>query len=200
MVLKDGSIRAVLLVSSINFALKSEDEQNALIAGYTQFVNSFDYPFQIVIQSRQLDIEGYIRALREQQKAQENDLLRTQIAAYTEYVQELIELGEIMTKRFFLVLPYSVLGDKKKGFFSRLQEVLNPGGAIRIRRKEFEKYKTELSLRVGQAQSILQGMGLDSARLDTQGLIELYYNAYNPKTSQNQKLAPIEEVRVDQEF
>lgn len=198
-VLKDGTIRAVVLVSSINFALKSEDEQNALISAYMDFLNAFDFPFQIVIQSRKLDIAGYIQQLRDQSRTQPNELLKIQIQSYVKYIQELVELGEIMTKRFFVVIPYAPGGSKRKGFWERFQEVFTPGSVIRLRRKVFLDYKKELDLRVGHISGMLEGMGLKTVRLDTQSLIELYYNVYNPKTSARQPLADVTQLQVETE-
>ncbi len=172
-ILKDGTLRSVILCSSINFALKSEDEQKALISGYMQFLNSLDHPMQIVIQSRRLDVEGYLRRLSEAQKKQTNELLKLQIASYIEYIQELIEIGEIMTKRFFIIIPYNPLGDKSKNFWSRLKELFTPGKLIKIKKEKFLEYKKDLQLRINNIQSNLRGMGLETAVLDTQSLIEL---------------------------
>jgi hypothetical protein len=197
-ILKDGTLRSVILCSSINFALKSEDEQKALISGYMQFLNSLDHPMQIVIQSRQLDIESYLRRLNEARKKQTNELLKVQIASYIEYIQELIEIGEIMTKSFFIVIPYNPLGDKSKSFWTRLKELFTPGKLIKIKREKFLEYKEALQLRINNIESNLRGMGLETAVLDTQSLIELYYNFYNPRTSQNQKLRDINKLRIEQ--
>ena len=112
-ILKDGTIKSVILSSSVNFALKSEDEQNALITSYMQFLNSLDHPMQIVIQSRKLDVEGYMRRLRDAQKKQTNQLLKVQIVGYIDYIKELIELGEIMTKRFFIVIIHGLFSTYK---------------------------------------------------------------------------------------
>ena len=101
--LKDGTLRAVLAVASTNFALKSEDEQNALISGYAQFLNSLDHPLQIMIQSRRLNIDEYFNRLKIAEKEQTNELLRMQITDYLSFTRELVELGEIMSKRFYVV-------------------------------------------------------------------------------------------------
>lgn len=197
-VMKDGTLRQVILCSSINFALKSEDEQNALISGYMQFLNSLDHPLQVVIQSRTLDIEGYLRRLVEAQKKQTNELLKLQIISYISYVKELIEIGEIMTKRFLIVVPYNPLGDKSKNFWVRLKEVFSAGQAIKLKKEKFDEYKEALHLRISNVQSNLRAMGLETAILDTQGLIELYYNVYNPRTSQNEKLRDINKLQIEQ--
>jgi hypothetical protein len=196
-ILKDGTLRAVILCSSVNFALKGEDEQNALISSYVEFLNSLDHPLQIVIQSRKLDVEGYIRRLREAEKKQTNELLKNQIGGYVDYVQQLIEIGEIMTKKFFIIVPFNPLGAKGKSFFTRLKETFIPTQLIKIRRDKLAEYKEQLNLRISNIQSNLKSMGLDSVILDTQGLIELYYNVYNPKTGQNQKIKDVGKIGLE---
>ena len=146
--LKDGSLRAVLLASSINFALKSADEQEALIQAYIQFINGLDFPLQIVIQSRRMNIDPYLAALAEQYKKQSNELLKTQIKEYTAFVKDLVELGEIMQKRFYVVVPYDPRTDRKKNFFARLSEALTPAALIRLKAKQFEERREALLQRV----------------------------------------------------
>ncbi len=198
--MKDGTLRAVLLVSSINFALKAEEEQQALIQAYMDFLNSFDYPFQIVIQSRKLNMGKYLDGLKVLEKAQQNELLKAQMSSYREYVQELVELGDIMTKRFYVVLPYAPGESQTKSYWEKFQEVFTPGTVIKLSKKNFDKYKRELDIRLGQVAGSLTGMGLQAVRLDTQSLIELYYNAYNPTSSAGQPLADMNELRAEQEF
>jgi len=197
-IMKDSSLRAVLLASSVNFALKSEEEQNAIVSGYVQFLNSLDYPLQIVIHSRRLNIEKYLDKLKTQEKEQKNELLKMQIADYRQFVGELIELGDIMSKRFYVVVPYSPLTNKQKGFFDRFKEVLTPSSAIRLHEEKFLDRKRELMLRVDGVTSGLQSMGIQTAMLDTQSLIELYYNAYNPELAETEKLSPINNLRVEE--
>ena len=196
-ILKDSSLRAVIMCSSINFALKSEEEQNALIYGYMEFLNSLDHSLQIVIQSRKLDVEDYLRRLREAQKKQTNELLKIQIGSYLDYIRELIEIGEIMTKKFFLIVPYNPLGDKTKNFWTRLSETFRRAQSISINKDRLQKYKTELGLRVDNIQGRLKSLGLESVQLDTQGLIELYYNSYNPITSQSQRLKDVSLLNIE---
>ena len=113
-ILKDGTLRSVLLVSSINFALKSVDEQNAIVQAYMQFLNGLEFPIQVVIQSRRMNIDTYVRTLDENEKNQTNDLLKRQIHDYREFVKQLVKMGDIMQKRFYVVVPYSS-GDKAGG-------------------------------------------------------------------------------------
>jgi hypothetical protein len=195
-VMRDGSLRAVLLISSINFALKSEDEQNAIISAYVSFLNNIDFPLQIVIQSRELNIDNYLEDLKQKGKEQTNELLKMQTAEYIQYIQELISMSKIMNKRFYIVIAYDPMSDKQKGFFSRMFDVFRPASVIKMKGDKFMRRKSELSHRVDNIMSGLNSMGLNSVQLDTQSLIELYYNTYNPDTSSNQKLADIDKMRV----
>src|SRR3990167_6674899 len=105
--LKDGGLRAVLLCSSINFALKSEDERNAILLQFQDFLNSLDFSIEIVIQSRKLDIRPYIALLEGQEKIQTNNLMKIQVREYIEFIKSFTENTNIMTKNFFIVVPYS---------------------------------------------------------------------------------------------
>jgi hypothetical protein len=197
-ILKDGTLRAVFLVSSINFALKSEDEQNAIIAAYVSFLNALEFPLQIVIQSRKLNIDGYLEKLKRAEKEQTNELLKIQISDYREYVRELVEMGDIMSKRFYVAVPYDPLSDKRKGFWSRFSEVLRPGAALRLGTETFKRRRRDLYARVEHVQMLLSGMGLTSVILDTESLIELYYNIYNPEMAETEKMVETDKLNVEE--
>lgn len=199
-IMKDGTLRSVLLVASINFALKSEDEQNAIIAAYVQFLNALEYPLQVVIQSRRLNIDTYLDRLRESEKNQMNELLRVQIADYRNFVQELVSLGQIMQKQFFVVVPYNPLSDKAKGFFARFSEVFAPALFVRLAEERFRQRKNDLQTRVEHIMSNLGSMGLKAVQLDTQSLIELYYRVYNPEVYDNEKMRDTSKLRVTEEI
>ncbi|MFA6603997.1 MAG: TraC family protein [Patescibacteria group bacterium] len=195
-IMRDGTLRAVIMVASINFALKSEDEQNAVIAQYVAFLNSLEYPLQIVIQSRRLNIDKYLERLQAAEREQQNDLLRMQISEYRAFIKELIDLGQIMQKQFFVVVPYNPLSDKRKGFFAQLQDAISPALSVRLAEKRFQERKQQLMLRVEHMQSALNSMGLKSQQLDTQSLIELYYRVYNPETFDSEKMSDTDKLRV----
>ncbi len=198
-VMRDGTLRAVILVSSINFALKSEDEQNAIISAYVSFLNNIDHTLQIVIQSRELDIKNYISGLRQKEREQTNELLKMQTAEYIQYIEELISMGKIMSKRFYVVVPYNPLSDKHKGFFSSVMEVFRPASLVKMKEEVFARRRAKLTRRVDGIISGLSSMGISATQLDTQGLIELFYNTYNPVTSNNQKLADVHELRTTEQ-
>jgi len=196
-VLKDGTLRAVLLCSSVNFVLKGEDEQQAIIQGYVGFLNSLDFPLQIVIQSRQLNIDGYLQRLEGKLKQQTNELLRVQMTDYINYIKELISLGDIMTKHFYVVVPYNPSADKNRGFWQRFVSIFSAARAIQLSRDKFARYKEALDQRVGSIESGLSSLSLKTVRLDTQGLVELYYNSYNPELTDRQKLASLDKLDVE---
>lgn len=196
-VLKDGTLRSVLLVASMNFALKSEDEQNATIAAYVSFLNSLDFPLQIVIQSRKLNIEGYLEDLHQKEKSLTNELLRAQISDYREYVKELVELSDIMSKRFYIVVPYSPVNvSGKQKFSERAISIFAPANTIRLKQNKFEEYADMLDKRVEFVSANLASIGLTAVRLDTQSLIELYYNTYNLDVYEQQKLVDVSKLRT----
>ena len=196
-ILRDGSVRNVLLVSSINFALKSEEEQNATIQSYVSFLNYLEHPVQIVIQSRKLNVDKYLNDLLEKERQQKNDLLKIQTSEYRQFISELVGLGQIMSKKFYVVVPYSPGEDTNKKFFDRLSAVFSPLVTINLKEKKFQRLKQEIDKRTETVISGLSGMGLNVVQLDTQALIELYYNTYNLEVSEQEKLKNIDELRVE---
>jgi type IV secretory pathway VirB4 component len=196
-VMRDGTLRAVLAVSSINFALKSEDEQNAVIASYVGFLNNISSMIQIVIQSRELNITQYLEYLKQKEKEQTNKLLKIQTAEYIEYIKELISIGKIMNKRFYVIVSYSATSDERKGFFASLGEAFRPATSLKLKEAKFLKYKESLYRRVDSITQSLSSLGVDVHQLDTQELIELYYRTYNPETSKNQPLVDVNKIRVE---
>ena len=196
-VLRDGSVKSVLLVSSINFALKGDDEQNAIIQSYVSFLNSLDFPLQIVIQSRNLNIDSYLDKLRKLEKDQSNEQLRLQIVNYTDFLIELLSLGQIMTKKFYVVVPFSGIKQDKKKFIGMLMDAFSPARSISLSKKKFDHYKEGLLKRVDVVSSGLSSMGLMAMPLDTQSLIELFYNSYNPETAESQKMVDVNQLRTE---
>lgn len=177
-ILKDGSLRAVLLASSINFALKSEDEQTAFIVQFQNFLNSLDFTAQIFIQSRMLDIRPYIATLEAAYKAQLNDLMRIQIREYIEFIKSFTEAASIMTKNFFVIVPYAAasLPAASKGF--------SLGGKKKedaaVANRSFEEQLSQLEQRIGIVQQGLTRTGVRTVRLGTEEAIELLYKMFNP--------------------
>ncbi len=191
-VMRDGSLRAVLVVSSTNFSLKSTDEQNALIGAYQNFLNSLDFPIQILMQSRRLDVNSYLDRLRSIMQQQTNELLRMQTQEYIEYVGKLVEFASIMNKTFYVIIPLGTLA-MKTGFFDSIANLFNPAKEISVKSREFEKSREELEKRVNQIIGGLGPMGLKTILLNTEELLELVYNSYNLDNA-----APIKIKNIDQ--
>ncbi|PLX27787.1 hypothetical protein C0583_00925 [Candidatus Parcubacteria bacterium] len=199
-IMRDGTLRGVLLVSSINFALKSEEEQDSIISAYISFLNNINFPIQIVIQSRELNIEGYLNMLEEKRKVQTNELLKIQTSEYIHYISELVSMSKIMNKRFYIVIPYNPLADKEKSLGSKLMDVLRPATVIKMKEEKFLKNKAELNRLIENVMGGLTSAGLHSVQLDTQSLIELYYNSYNPGTSSLQRMADVKDLRISRDL
>ncbi len=197
-IMRDGTLRAVLLVSSINFFLKSDDEQKGIIQGYMQFLNAFDFPMQIVIQSRKFDPSKYLSHLEKLEAAQTNDLLKLQMSDYRQYVQELVQMGNIMDKKFFLVVPYDPVGDTNKGFLKKVGSLFSAPADISLKREQFMERKHALDQRIDNVMGSLQGLSLNAQRLDTQSLIEVFYNIYNPDTSPQEKMVGLDKLQVEE--
>ncbi len=179
-VLKNGALRAVLLVSSVNFDLKSTQEQDAIIAQYQNFLNSVDFPVQIVVSSRRFNIDPYIALLEDQEKQQENELLRFQISEYRNFVRNLTEVSNIMSKFFYVVVPFAPSEDQKSGLLGKLTGIFQPKKASKLSDISFDTYRSQLLQRVDHVSASLSAAGLRVTQLSTEDIIELLYNAYNP--------------------
>lgn len=182
LVLKDSSMRAVIYVSSINFDLKSENERMAIISSFQAFLNSLNFPIQIMINSRKIDLDEYLSKLKDLEKSQNNELLRLQTADYVSFVSGLLEEVNIMDKMFFVVIPYypPVLN---QSFMDKIFK-----GNKKIGPSNFETNKIQLMDRVDVIVSGLKSIGLNCASLDTNGLIQLFYSVYNPETARTEKV------------
>lgn len=178
-VVDDGTMRAIIAVSSTNFDLKSQDEQNSIIFSFQRFLNSLNFSVQILMQSRKMEIGGYLDKLKRLAEKQTNELLRVQTGEYIEFISRLIDNASIMNKNFYVVVP---LGESifpaAAGFFS---SIFGGGKSKEIAQKieNFEKQKEKLDIRVSDIMSNLSGVGIRAQRLKTEEIIQLYYNSYN---------------------
>lgn len=196
-ILKNHGLRAVLMVSSINFALKSQEEQDAIIYHFQGFLNSIDFSIQIVVSSRKLNIEDYYKTLEIREKEQSNELLKIQIGEYRNFIKELIEMSNIVNKTFYIVVPYSSseeLAQVGKSFLSGLGGSNKPASSFLS--EDFIKDRNQLMQRVQHVASGLSGVGVKMTTLNTQELIELFYTIYNPEISEHGGLTAIEQLDV----
>ncbi len=200
-VLKNGGIRAVLKTSSINFNLKSEDEQKAIIYSYQSFLNSLEFPIQILVRSKKLNIDDYIDQVKTLGEKQENQLLQEQTYEYADYIKRLVEYADIMEKSFYVVIPYDPSRAVDSGlgiqnFFQRLSPRDNLT-EVKKRDGEFKNLEKTLTQRVSVVSSGLQNCGLQAKQLETQELIELFYESYNPKIYRTTKLQDVADININ---
>lgn len=194
-VMQDGSLRAVVLASAINFDLMSQAEQTAAEFAFQGFLNSLHFPIQIYIRSHRIDLDSYIDKMVKLRQEMGNDLLGLLMEDYIQNVQGLVADVNIMDKQFYVVVPHFPTVVGKAGFTTALKSILTPAAPVSVSSAEFDRYKTELSQRVQLVSGGLTQMGIRAVPLNTQELIELYYSAYNPETSANQKLIDAAELQ-----
>lgn len=192
-ILKDGSLRIIMLCSTINFELKAEEEQNAIISGYQSFLNSLEFPIQIVIQSRRMDLSKYLKKLRGQVPKAPNSLLRMHINDYINFIQSTLKIANIMDKKFFIIIPYELPLAKKPGFIQDLQQATSKEVPT-VNLTNFDKYKKELIQRAQVIASGVSGLGLRAIQLNTQEIVELLYSTYNPDIASHERLGSMESI------
>ena len=182
-ILKNGGLRMVLLCGSRNLELESIDSQSAIIGAYADFINSFEWPLQILIHSRKMDIKPYLASLEERLKVQENELLKIQTAEYIDFMKSFVTLSEIMVKRFYVVVPFDLIESSKEGPLDKIGSLFRPMSKKpeEMDDEKFRGYQTQLLQRTEHTILTLAHVGIRSAALQTEELIELFYNLYNPE-------------------
>lgn len=177
----DTEMRAVLICSSLNLSLKSADEQQAIIGGFQTFLNSLEFSCQIFIQSRRLDIRPYIALLEDRAKNIPEDLLKVQIREYIEFIKDFTDKRNIMTKNFFVVVPYGIpligVGVSSKLPFGKKTET---AASKQARIEQFEEARSQLEQRISVVSQGLTRTGVRVARLGTEEIVELFYKLFNP--------------------
>lgn len=193
-IVKDGSLRQIIMVGGVNFSLKSETEQQIITGGYQTFLNSIDFPLQILIHSRKVNIDAYIASLAQRKDEERTAILQSQIDEYISFIKGFVEKNAIMEKVFLVVISYypnamtggikniqssfslPFLGGKKKDDTD--EKAKNKEEADRA----FAEHLEQLNQRTAQAVSGLQNIGLETTILNDEQLVELFYNFYNPQT------------------
>ena len=187
MITEDGSLHMALMASSLNFALRSGEEQEAITAQYQNFLNSLDFSVQIMIQSRRLNIEPYLETLREAERNQTNDLMKIQTREYVEFVRAFVETTKIVTKSFYIVVtfvPPFIEISKKGGVGGIFKGLFGSGGAgsqdKHLSDEKFEEYKAQLWQRAETVSGAIASTGVRTVPLNTEELVELFYGLFNP--------------------
>jgi len=187
-VLKDDALRAIVLANSVNLSLKSVDEQKATILQFQNFLNTLDFPVQISVQSRRLDIRPYLMLLENRIKLQNEPLLKLQTKEYIEFIRNFTESVAIMTKSFFIIVPYThtTLQTSTSGVFSKFFSKKSKGEADVAKKADFEEKRSQLEQRVSVIQQGLGRCGIKSAQLGTEEIVEVLYKVFNPGQTEGQ--------------
>ncbi len=193
--LKDGSLRQIIIVGGVNFALKSETEQNILTQSYQNFLNSMDFPLQIVVHSRKINVERYLEELARYQAEEPSPLLKNQAGEYSEFIRGFVRKNAIMEKSFFVVVPFTPVRLSIKNpipsflsFFGKKKNPLQEQKSLDEKEKNFQEGLAQLKQRVNQALEGLLAIGLEATVLNNEQLIELFYNFYNPERVEREKM------------
>ncbi|OGM99638.1 MAG: hypothetical protein A3B91_03880 [Candidatus Yanofskybacteria bacterium RIFCSPHIGHO2_02_FULL_41_29] len=189
--LKDGSIRAIIEVSAINFELRSEDEQIAIIQNFQKFINSLDFPLQICIVSRKLFIDNYLKLAVEASGQLDNELLRIQASEYIKFITELSSLTNIMSKKFYITVPFYIFeSPTKTGLFQSVKSAMgSASGTIQLSDEKFAIYQNQLMQRAELVFGGLVGLGLRTRLMEKDELVKVFYDLYNPaiRTAEEKK-------------
>ncbi len=177
-ILKNKGLRGVLMVSSINFALKSEEEQQAILFQFQSLLNSLDFSCQIIVQSRKTNITGYIEKIKELERNQENELLKHQTTGYREFLEDFVNRESILTKNFFVVIPYTTLEAKKT------PKDMVKGSPEEMTEELFQRCRTQLFQRMEFVSLGLRRCGLRPIPLTTVEIIELFWGLHHPKEAE----------------
>lgn len=186
--LKDDSLRAVVVVSSLNFALKSEEERDSIVSSFQNFLNSLNFPIQIVVDSKKTDLDEYINLLKDLEGKQTNELLKLQTSEYIIFIQGLLEQVNIMDKSFYIIVSYFPNAITSNSVFSKFT------GGKKETNTNFENDKLKLMDKVDYVVNGLSSIGLNCISLDTQNLIQLYYSIFNPESYRRQKIQDASDI------
>lgn len=193
-ILKSGGYRMILSASTVNFALKSEEEQNSLIFQYQSFLNSLHFPIEILMQSRKLDLTPYLGKVTKIKEGISNELLRLQTEDYIDFVKQLINVANIMKKNFYIVIPYDPLSLGSGSIIDKLFKRGPVVSELRVPEAEFNKGKNELVERANNIASGLGGMGIRCVQLNTEEIIELFYRLYNPEIASKEQISDVNDL------
>jgi hypothetical protein len=176
-VLKNGQLCKILLASSVNFALKSQDEQRAILFQFQNFLNTLDFSLQIYVQSRRLNIEPYLAMLAGRQDQQDNDLMRIQLREYIEFIRSFVTDVDVMSKNFFVVVPYTAA---KVNLTKSFGNIISQGRMSIQSDTTLEEQRLQLEQRQAVVEQGLNRIGVRTIALQTDELVELFYHIYNP--------------------
>lgn len=179
-ILKNGQMNMVLLASSINFALKSVDEQEAILRQFQSFLNTIDFSIQFYVQSRRLNIQPYLDVLAGREEGQDNELMKIQLREYIQFIKTFTSEVDVMSKSFFIIVPYTPVAANLQNNLEGFKEMLGGKKNVYFDDKDFSEHKLQLEQRVSLVEQGLSGLGVRTIQLQSEELVELYYHIFNP--------------------
>lgn len=185
MILKNGQMNMVMLASSINFALKSIDEQEAILRQFQSFLNTIDFSIQFYVQSRRLNIKPYLELLASREEKQDNDLMKIQLREYMQFVKTFVSEVDVMSKSFFIVVPYTPTAANIQSSLESFKGVLGSKKEVYFDDKNFMEHKLQLEQRAALVEQGLSSIGVRTILLQNEELVELYYHIFNPGETGN---------------
>ncbi|CAN5395177.1 hypothetical protein BH09PAT4_BH09PAT4_00060 [soil metagenome] len=165
LLLPGGEYRAVLQVSSLNFELKSEEEQDAIIDTYESFLNSVGSSLQILIRTREIDMDKYLEDLALRLDDEAEAIYREQLRTYDEFIRSLITNNKILTRHFYIIVPYKATA-----------------------KADFELVKEQLNLKLDIVGKGMTRIGMHTKELSSLELLDLFYSFYSPTQAKLQPL------------
>ena len=195
-ILKDHSLRQIIMVGGVNFALKSDSEQSIITQAYQTFLNSVDFSLQILVHSRKVNIDKYIEKLAQRKEIEQSPILKNQIDEYVEFVKGFVQKNAIMEKTFLVVVPFYPTGMAQAGsdfakfipFFGKKNSPTETAKTKEGAEHALRENLAQLGQRTSQVTAGLLGIGLEATLLADEALIELFYNFYNPQTIERQNI------------
>jgi hypothetical protein len=175
-ILKNAGWRNILMASSINFDLMSQEEREAVIYQFQSFLNSLDFEIQILIQSRKLNLKPYLKQLEEIEQTQENELLRIQAGEYKEFINALSEMTNLISKNFYIIVPFY------------------PPAKEKLTQEDFIRWKSQLNLRSQYVMNGLRATGVNVVILESEEIIELLWGFYNPAELEKETMPVFPEI------
>jgi hypothetical protein len=194
-IMKDGSYRLILQVNAVNFALKSEQEQNSIIFQFQSFLNSLHFPIEICIRSRRLDLTPYLNKISTIAQNQTNELTRIQAEDYIGFVTKLITIANIMKKSFYVVVQHNTVNVKNTGLFDKIfSKNSQTFEHVKISDVEFKQSTDKLTEKANIVANGLGGLGIHCQQLTTEEIVEVFYAIYNPDESTKQRISNVDEI------
>jgi len=191
--MKNGGLRKILLINGINFDLRSEEEQQMILGSFQSFLNRLDFPIEFFIHSRKINIKSYLDKMKQREEDEKNELLKIQIGEYINFIRSFVEENPIITKSFFVVIPYNPIAtieETKKGL-SKVVALFTGGNKKEGEKNEsMSKKLQQLNYRVEEVVAGLEQIGLRTNKISDEELTELFYNLYNPQLIERAETTP----------